>query len=234
MKKIAVTFFSTFAVLALIYIFVLGLVWKAFESQREKVDQQKQAAGGAAAAREGEEDQFREEEAEEGGPLGDADMLPPLGDLSYEGEHTPIRSPPSRAQHNRRKFSFTDNLDAAMSRPMPQKHRAPPRPSMDLVHIEDAQPAPAPPRQKRGRRLQQPQQQQPLTLQQESAMDEVIRDMNSKSGITRTAAAETKVVYPNADATYGAEPTSTAQANSIMLSPEERIMIAHKASVGLS
>lgn len=250
------TFLSTFAVLAVVYVLALALVWRAFDGQKDKADGAAAAGGangcgcdhaGAGMMGGVGVDGVDEQEGD--------NELPPLGDLSlgdgdeeegfgYDEQQQQQQQQPPQRNRPRRTVSFVDKLDDALSRPLPQRHRAPPRPSMDiipqqLVEIDrvgaegDGDETPVPRRMRRTRRAQQP------TAAASSApippqyMDEVVRDMNSKSGISRTAAPETKVVYPSADATYGAEPTAQApQANSIMLSAEQRIMLAHRASTG--
>lgn len=257
--QITKSFLTTFVVLVVIYVSVLALVWKTFDSQRDHAH--KPTAGAAGGEGEDQEGQGQ------GGHVGGVDAasfaldgdevfgegetgLPPLGDLTYDEERQLERGGQIEGRsRNRNRLGFADKLEAAMSRPLPQKHRAPPRPSMDIteqIAIDDdqrsppasstSQPSPSPslsqqPR-RRFRRNRQPSAAAADQPSVDSHMDEVIRDMNSKSGISRMAAPETKVVYPNEDATYGAEPTAPEpSANSIMLSAEQRIMLAHRASV---
>lgn len=246
------TFLSTFAVLAAVYILALAVVWRAFDGQKGKSESESGANGcgcghdgAAAAAAGGMMDTGRAEDGHD-----DHDnVLPPLGDLKLDDDdeqESDGRRQQSQSQsqsHRRRGVSFVDKLDDALSRPLPQRHRAPPRPSMDiipqqLVEIDRAREEDAHDPQSRGRsrRVRRAQQSAPppSSMVPPQHMDEVVRDMTSKSGISRMAAPEAKVVYPNADATYGAEPTTAqaAPADSIMLSAEQRIMLAHRASTG--
>lgn len=254
------TFLSTFAVLAVVYVLALALVWRVFDGQKGKAEPESGANGcGCGASGSGDGAAAggmmgrAEDESEMGRDGGGDNVLPPLGDLAlgdeeaFADESHPQSQPKlSQANHRRRGVSFVDKLDDALSRPLPQRHRAPPRPSMDLIpqqlveidraREEDGDETPVPPRG-RSRRMRRAQQSAPSSSSPSMVppqhMDEVVRDMNSKSGISRMAAPEAKVVYPNADATYGAEPTAQApQANSIMLSAEQRIMLAHRASTG--
>jgi hypothetical protein len=240
-RNVAKGFLTTFVVLVVVYVGAIVLVWKAFDSQRDtKAGAQPHSSHTASLSPYAHESLPTPDHDDD-----DSELLPPLGDLNYETEpqeSTSDQSRPSRSSRSSSSVSFADKLDAAMSRPLPQRHRAPPRPSMDItqqIAIDDAedhqQPsAPTTRKMKRSRRNARPQQEELTQADLGNAhMDEVIRDMNSKSGIGRTTAPETKVVYPNEDATYGAEPTTHEPGtNSILLSPEQRIMMAHRASIG--
>jgi hypothetical protein len=233
------------------------LVWRVFDGQKGKAEPESGAnacgcgsgdgtAAGGMMGRAEDDDRM----GRDGGGGGSKDnVLPPLGDLAFgddeafaDADESHLQHQPQSQPNRRRGLSFVDKLDDALSRPLPQRHRAPPRPSMDLIPQQlveidssredagDSTPV-SRGRSRRMRRTQQPAPSPPSIPPQH--MDEVVRDMNAKSGISRVAAPEAKVVYPNADATYGAEPTAQEpQANSIMLSAEQRIMLAHRASTG--
>jgi hypothetical protein len=240
---------GSFVILALIYVALLFLVGKVFTKTSTRA-----AAGSSSTSSTTTTPTTSTVDDDDNDLNLDFDMadnqLPPLGDLQFE----PASAPPQMLQNLKRSSkwdAFADNLDRAMSQPAPLRQRAPPRVSQDIMQpIIDID------QDSSSQRQQQPQQRQQRSRRQarrpskydeqhsggqHQHMDEVIRDMNSKSGIERIAAPEVKVVYPNEDATYGADlkPQAAASSSSssssttpIVLSPEERIMMAHRSSLG--